>query len=74
MQCFWLLKISLCVNEACNIITNYLGPVFIKYPIAQGEVQSAIDGFLQKFDFSQVVGCIYRKCTRLLLIQNEVYH
>ena len=50
--------ISLCVNEVCNIITNYLGPMFIKYPVTQGEVQSAIDGFLQKFGFPQVIGCI----------------
>ena len=50
--------ISLCVNEVCNIITNYLGPMFIKYPVTQGEVQSAIDGFLQKSGFPQVIGCI----------------
>ena len=50
--------ISLCVNEVCNIITNYLGPMFIKYPVTQGKVQSAIDGFLQKFGFPQVIGCI----------------
>ena len=32
--------------------------MFIKYPVTKGEVQSAIDGFLQKFDFPQVIGCI----------------
>ena len=59
MQCLWLFKsFSLCVNEVCNTITNYLGPIFIKYPVTKGEVQSAIDGFLQKFDFPQVIGCI----------------
>ena len=30
--------ISLCVNKVCNIITNYLGPISIKYPVTQGEV------------------------------------
>ena len=50
--------ISLCVIEVCNIITNYHGPMFIKYPVTQGEVQSVIDGFLQKFGFPQVIGCI----------------
>ena len=50
--------ISSCVNKVCNITTNYLGPMFIKYPVTQGEVQSAIDGFLQKFGFPQVIGCI----------------
>lgn len=50
--------ISLCVNEVCNTITNYLGSIFIKYPVTKEEVQSAIDGFLQKFGFPQVIGCI----------------
>ena len=50
--------ISLYVNEVCNTITNYLGSIFIKYPVTKEEVQSAIDGFLQKFGFPQVIGCI----------------
>ena len=59
MQCLWLFKsFSLCVNEVCNTITNYLGSIFIKYPVTKEEVQSAIDGFLQKFGFPQVIGCI----------------
>ena len=32
--------------------------MFIKYPVTQGEVESAIDGFLQKFGFPQVMECI----------------
>ena len=47
--------ISLRVNEVCTIINDYLGPMFIKYPVTQEEVQSAIDGFLQKFGFPQVI-------------------
>ena len=50
--------ISLCVIEVWNILTNYLGPIFIKYPVTQGEVQFATDGFLEKFGFPQVIGCI----------------
>ena len=52
--------ISLCVNEVYNIITNYLEPMFIKYHVTQEEVQSAVDNFLQKFSFPQVIGCIDR--------------
>ena len=37
--------VSLCVNEVCNIITNYLGPKLIKYSVTQGEIQPALDGF-----------------------------
>ena len=53
-----LLTISVRVNEICNIITNYLGSAFIKNPVTQGDVQSAIDGFLQKFGFPLVIGYI----------------
>ena len=65
--------ISLCVNEVCNIITNYLGPMFIKYPVTQGEVQSAIDGFLQKFGFPQVMGCIDGTHIPIQQINENVY-
>ena len=50
--------ISLCRNEVCNIMTNFLGPMFIKYPVTQGEVQSAIDGFSQTFGLPQDIECI----------------
>ena len=52
--------ISLCTNGTCSVITNYLWLMFIKCPVTQEELQSAIDGFLQKFGFPQVIGWIDR--------------
>lgn len=46
--------ISLCRNEVCNIMTNFLGPMFIKYPVTQGEVQSAVDGFCKRLVFHKI--------------------
>ena len=43
---------SLSVNEVCNVITNYLGPMFIKYSVPQQEVQSAVTLLFAKVWFS----------------------
>ena len=50
--------LSLVIHEICNILTNNVGPQFIKFPVEMEEVENVVAGFEAKFGFPRVIGCI----------------
>ena len=46
------------VHEICQILSKYIGPKIVEFPVSKQEVAEATGHFLQKFGFSQVIGCI----------------
>ena len=46
------------VKEVCRILSKNISPCMIKYPSSKAVVEKANRGFLQKFGFPRVLGCI----------------
>ena len=46
------------VQEICRILARDLGPSLIKFPETKEEVSKVSSGFLHRFGFPQVIGCI----------------
>ena len=46
------------VQEICRILARDLGPSLIKFSETKEEVSKVSSGFLHRFGFPQVIGCI----------------
>lgn len=46
------------IQEMCDILTKYLRPELIKFPIEKDEILGPLSQFQQRFGFPQVIGCI----------------
>ena len=46
------------VQEICTILTKKISSDLIKFPETKEEVSTTMSGFLQRFGFPQVIGCI----------------
>ena len=51
-------SVSLAIKEICGVISKNLGPELIQFPESKEDVQKATAGFLNRFGFLQVIGCI----------------
>ena len=50
--------VSLCLRMVCNSTAEHLGPLYIKFPSTEEELQEAASRFLLKFGLPQVVGSV----------------
>ena len=50
--------VSLSLRMVCNAIAEHLGPLHIKFPSTEEELQQAASRFLLTFGLPQVVGCV----------------
>ena len=50
--------VSLSLRMVCKAIAEHLGPLYIKFPFTEEELQEAASRFLLKFGLPQVVGCV----------------
>lgn len=50
--------LSVVLKEICNIISEYLGPQFIRYPTEKEDILKAKNEFLKTFGFPQTIGCV----------------
>ena len=50
--------VSLSLRMVCNAIAEHLGPLYVKFPSTEEELQEATSQFLLKFGLLQVVECI----------------
>ncbi|XP_068674456.1 uncharacterized protein [Montipora foliosa] len=50
--------VSVVVRKVCNIITDVLGPRYIKLPNTVQEMKELIDGMENKYGFPQAFGCV----------------
>ena len=50
--------VSLSLRMVCNAIAEHLGPLYMKFPFTEEELQEAASRFLAKFGLPQFVGCV----------------
>ena len=50
--------VSLSLRMVCNAIAEHLGPLYVKFPSTEEELQEAASRFLLKFELPQAVGCV----------------
>ncbi|XP_050515302.1 putative nuclease HARBI1 [Diabrotica virgifera virgifera] len=64
--------VSRCINTISEILSNHIGRRYIKFPSTVEEKRLLTQGFMNKFNFPGVIGCI--DCTHIAIVAPPLEH